>query len=115
MDKPDLLGNVLEGVLKASNLKIDLSLHKLWKQWADLVGPAIAQNARPAAIRGNLLLVNVSSAPWMQQLQFLKDELIKKLNDAFEKNPIADIRFQIGPIETDEEVQPNAGCRGSQK
>jgi len=99
MDKPDLLGNVLEGVLKASNLEIDLSIRKLWKQWADLVGPTVAQNARPAAIKGKLLLVNVSSAPWMQQLQFLKNELIGKLNGAFEKDAVADIRFQIGPVE----------------
>jgi len=105
MDKPDLLGNVLDGVLKASNLKIDLSLHRLWKQWADLVGPAIAQNARPAAIKGKLLLVNVSSAPWMQQLQFLKNELIKKMNNALEKDAVADIRFHIGPIENHEEVK----------
>lgn len=108
MDKPDLLSNVLEGVLKASNLKIDLSLHKLWKQWADIVGPVIARNTRPAAIKGKLLLVNVSSAPWMQQLQFLKDELIKKLNDALERDAVADIRFQIGPIENEQECHPDA-------
>jgi predicted nucleic acid-binding Zn ribbon protein len=105
MKKPDLLGNVLEGVLKAPHFKLDLSLHRLWKQWADLVGPAIARNARPAAIKGKLLLVNVSSAPWMQQLQFLKIELITKLNDAFEKDVVGDIRFQIGPVDNDNECR----------
>jgi predicted nucleic acid-binding Zn ribbon protein len=102
MAKPDLLGNVLEGVLKASNMKTDLSLHKLWRQWAELVGPTIADNARPAAIKGKLLLVNVSSAPWMQQLQFLKNELIEKLNTALGKNAVRDIRFQIGPVQNTE-------------
>jgi predicted nucleic acid-binding Zn ribbon protein len=99
MAKPDQLGNVLESVLKASSLQIDLSLHKLWRQWDDLVGPTIAQNARPAAIKGKLLLINVSSAPWMQQLQYLKDDLVEKINDDFDKEIVTDIRFKIGPVD----------------
>jgi predicted nucleic acid-binding Zn ribbon protein len=99
MAKPDQLGNVLESALKASNLQISLSLHRLWRQWDNLVGPAIAKNARPAAIKGKLLLVNVSSAPWMQQLQYMKNDLMEKLNDAFDKQIVTDVRFQIGPIE----------------
>jgi predicted nucleic acid-binding Zn ribbon protein len=99
MGKPDLLGNILGETLKASKIGIDLELHRLWKQWADLVGPAIAHNTRPAAIKGKLLLVNVSSAPWMQQLQYLKDELIAKLNAALDKEAVQDIRFRVGPVE----------------
>ena len=99
MAKPDQLGNVLENALKASSLQIDLNLQRLWRQWDDLVGPAIAKNARPAAIKGKLLLVNVSSAPWMQQLQYLKDELVEKLNNAFDKEVVKDIRFKIGPVD----------------
>lgn len=97
--KPDALGQVLQNALKASNIDIDLGLYRLWQHWDDLVGPAIARNARPAAIKGNLLLVNVSSAPWMQQLQYLKGELTQKLNGAFDQEIVTDIRFQIGPIE----------------
>jgi predicted nucleic acid-binding Zn ribbon protein len=98
MAKPDQLGNVLESALKSSNLQIDLSLHRLWRRWDNLVGPAIAKNARPAAIKGKLLLVNVSSAPWMQQLQYLKDDLVVKLNNAFDRQIVTDIRFKIGPV-----------------
>jgi predicted nucleic acid-binding Zn ribbon protein len=63
-----------------------------------VVGAAIAQNTRPEAIKGKLLLVNVSSAPWMQQLQFLKPELIDKLNQTLGKELVEDIRFQIGQV-----------------
>ena len=99
MAKPDQLGNVLENALKATNMQIDLSLQRLWRQWDDLVGPAIAKNARPAAIKGKLLLVNVSSAPWMQQLQYLKNDLMEKLNAAFDTPIVKDIRFKIGPMD----------------
>ena len=99
MDKPAPLGGVLQDVLKASNIDVDLQLYRLWEQWADLVGTTIAQNARPAAIKGKLLLVNVSSAPWMQQLQYLKPELMEKLNSAFGREAVEDIRFKIGPVD----------------
>ena len=98
MDRPDPLGSILKKALKTSNIAVDLELYELWEQWADLVGPDIAQNARPGAIKGSLLLVHVSSAPWMQQLQYLKYELMEKLNKALGRPVIQDIRFKIGPI-----------------
>ena len=99
MDKPASLGSILSQVLSASNVEVDLNTYRLWKEWPQLVGPAIARNTRPEAIKGKLLLVNVSSAPWLQQLQYLKCELIEKLNKAFGKKTVGDIRFKIGPIE----------------
>jgi predicted nucleic acid-binding Zn ribbon protein len=98
MDKPAPLGGILQKALEASSIDVDLNLHRLWERWMDLVGPTIAENARPAAIKGRLLLVHVSSAPWMQQLHYLKDELIEKLNSALGKESVKDIRFKIGPI-----------------
>ena len=98
MEKPLPLGSVLQQAIKATRLDVDLDAYRLWQQWEDLVGPAIAENARPEAIKGTLLLVNVSSTPWMQQLQFLKNELIEKINEAFEKDLVGDIRFKIGVV-----------------
>lgn len=98
MDKPAPLGEILQKTLEASSIDVDLNLHRLWERWAALVGPTIAQNARPAAIKGKLLLVHVSSAPWMQQLHYLKDELMEKLNSALGKESVKDIRFKIGPL-----------------
>ena len=99
MDKPAPLGGILKQAMKASNIEVDLQIYRLWEKWPDLAGPAIAQNARPEAIKGKLLLVNVSSAPWMQQLQYLKYELLEKLNGALGCKAVEDIRFKIGPVD----------------
>jgi predicted nucleic acid-binding Zn ribbon protein len=98
MDKPTALGRILGEALRASEIDVDLEIYRLWEEWTDLVGPAIAQNASPEAIKGKLLLVNVSSSPWMQQLQYLKSELMEKLNTALGRNAVEDIRFKIGPV-----------------
>jgi predicted nucleic acid-binding Zn ribbon protein len=101
MDKPAPLGTILQQALKASRIDVNLEAYKLWQQWNDVVGPAIAENTRPQAIKGKLFLVNVSSAPWMHQLQFLKPELIEKLNETLGKEVVGDIRFKIGPVNSD--------------
>ena len=98
MDKPEPLATVLQQAIQASRIDVDLDTHKLWQQWKEVVGQAIAENASPEAIKGKLLLVNVSSAPWMQQLQYLKPELIEKLNESLGKKVVGDIRFKIGPV-----------------
>ncbi len=96
MDKPAPLRDVLREALKVCGMDVDLQLYSLWEQWPDLVGPAIAKNAHPVAIKQTLLLINVSSAPWMHQLQYLKSELIEKLNNALGREAVKDIRFKIG-------------------
>jgi predicted nucleic acid-binding Zn ribbon protein len=99
MRKPASLGTVLQQAVEASGIDVDLDAYRLWQKWDEVVGPAIAQNTRPEAIKGKLLLVNVSSAPWMQQLQFLKPELIQKLNEMLGKELVENIRFQIGKVD----------------
>jgi predicted nucleic acid-binding Zn ribbon protein len=101
MDRPAPLGTILQQAIEASKIDVDLDAYRLWQQWKDVVGPAIAENTRPEAIKGKLLLVHVSSAPWMHQLQFLKPELIEKLNETIGKEVVGDIRFKIGPMNGD--------------
>jgi predicted nucleic acid-binding Zn ribbon protein len=101
MDRPAPLGTILQQAIEASKIDVDLDAYRLWQQWKDVVGPAIAENTRPEAIKGKLLLVHVSSPPWMQQLQFLKPELIEKLNETIGKEVVGDIRFKIGPMNGD--------------
>ena len=104
MDKPAPLGTILQQAIEASRIDVDLDAYRLWQHWKDVVGPAIAENTSPEAIKGKLLLVHVSSAPWMQQLQFLKPELIEKLNETIGKEVVGDIRFKIGPVNRDRDI-----------
>jgi predicted nucleic acid-binding Zn ribbon protein len=92
------IGNILTDVLKTYRRESDGELTQVWQVWDDIVGDVIAQNARPAAFKGKILLVHVSSSTWVHQLQFLKQEMIAKLNDTFGKELISDLKFKIGPL-----------------
>ena len=90
--------NVIDDVLKPYRSKPDFELKNVWGLWDEAVGKTIAQNARPAAFKGKLLIVHVSSSSWIHQLQFLKHDMIGKLNTALGKSLIAEIKFKIGPL-----------------
>ena len=91
--------NILDDVLKPYRSKPDFELKEVWRLWDEAAGETIAQNARPAAFKGKLLVVHVSSSTWIHQLQFLKDDMITELNAALGKPLIEEIKFKIGPLD----------------
>jgi predicted nucleic acid-binding Zn ribbon protein len=98
LKKPLPLREILGGALKNSKINIDLQTCKLWDLWDHIVGPAIARNAQPDAIKGNLLIVHVAESTWMHHLQFIKEDMVKQLNEALGKEAISDIRFKVGSL-----------------
>lgn len=93
---PVPIGSVLTSVLKSCQSKTDGSLAVVWDLWTETVGDAIAQNAKPAAFKQDILLVHVSSSVWLHHLQFLKQDIITKLNAAMENASVKEIKFKIG-------------------
>ena len=94
--EPVSLSKVLPDILKSIRTGSDAQLVKVWELWDSVVGQTIAKNTRPAAFKGKLLLVEVSSSPWMHQLQFLKSDIIEKINQAFGQEMVEEIKFKIG-------------------
>jgi predicted nucleic acid-binding Zn ribbon protein len=92
------IGSIIGDVLAKYRHETDAELVQVWQIWDDIVGTVIAQNAKPAAFKGRILLVHVNSSTWIHQLQFLKKEMIEKLNDTLGKTLIEDLKFKIGPL-----------------
>ena len=92
------ISGIIDDVLKTYRQESDGELIQAWHIWDDIVGDIIAQNAKPVAFKGRVLLVHVSSSTWIHQLQFLKAEMIEKLNNALGKKLIDDLKFKIGPL-----------------
>jgi len=92
------IGGVIDDVLSEYRNKYDLELIQVWRLWDGVVGEAIAKNAQPAAFKGKLLLVYVTNSTWLHQLQFLKGDILSRLNDALAKTKVEGIIFKIGSI-----------------
>ncbi len=93
------IGKVMPRVFSAVRNHADADMLQIWDVWSEAVGRVVAENAWPAAFKGNLLLIHVNSSPWLQQLQFLKADIITRLNQALDRELIKDLKFKIGPLE----------------
>jgi predicted nucleic acid-binding Zn ribbon protein len=78
--RPVRIGEALRAALARLPIARRIADHALWAEWDAVVGPTLAQHARPERLRHGVLLVAVDSAEWMQELQFLKRELRDRLN-----------------------------------
>ena len=90
------VGKVVEGLLKTCRPEAAGKLGQIWDIWDQAVGEAIGRVAIPVAFKGRLLLVNVTSSTWLHHLQFLKQDVIVKVNQVLGEPLVADIRFRIG-------------------
>ncbi len=93
------IGNILPDVIRTCRREGDTAMTAVWDIWDHAVGATVAENTQPAAFKGRLLLVHVSSSVWLHQLQFMKPELIEKVNAACTQRLVEDITFKIGPLE----------------
>lgn len=92
------LGDFLPGILKKKRIYIDLESKEIRDAWDDAVGPMIASNTNPCRLKNGTLFVKVSTSTWMQQLQFMKREIMEKVNSAFKAEQIKNIYFSIGEM-----------------
>lgn len=92
------LGQVIKAVLQNQRKHRDAKMIRVWDVWPASVGGQIALNTSPAAFKGGLLIVNVTDSAWLQQLWYLKTEIIGKVNDGLGENLVEEIRFKIGPV-----------------
>ena len=92
------IGRIVEKVLKSHRRKADSDLTCIWDVWEGIVGEVVASHTRPEAFKGRLLLVTVSNSTWIHHLQFLKKDIVQKINDHFSKNVVDEIRFKIGVL-----------------
>lgn len=88
---------------------------KLWANWAQFVGPSLAEYTEPVGFAYGTLHIWVKNSVWMHQTIFVKDQIIdsvnKKLNMKFVKN----IRFTLDRHAVPAESAPQEGLRENLK
>jgi hypothetical protein len=92
------MDSVLKEVARDLNFEDKMEQVMLYRLWTAAVGEQIARNATPVLVRGGVLHVNVTSSVWVQELHFLRDMLLEKLNAGLSGQKITAIRFKVGPV-----------------
>jgi len=95
---PEQIESILGRVLTSLDAGMKLKQYQIWEVWDSVVGEAIARQAQPQQVRNMILWITVSSSTWMQQLEFMKRQIVDRLNEQIGEVVIKDIRFRIGEI-----------------
>lgn len=89
------VGDIVAGAIKGLGIEAKIEEGRLRAEWAKIVGAAIAERSRPLRARGGTLLVEVRNSTWMNEIQFHRGEIVRKVRREFPKLKIDDIRLQI--------------------
>jgi hypothetical protein len=94
--QPNRIGAVLERIFQRIDPPDRRGIYRIWFFWNEEVGEAIAARAQPAGYHRGVLSVRVTSHAWMQELQFLKEDIRQRLNARLGREQIRDIYFVAG-------------------
>lgn len=86
----------IRDILANLQVKERVKEYGLWKEWNKLVGEQISKNCQPERLKDGILFLRVSSPVWAQQLHFMKNMIIEKVNGFMGSNGIKELRFQVG-------------------
>lgn len=100
--RPELLASLLRKSFDGTGLGERLKDLAIWQHWEQVVGAAIARRARPLRLSGGVLTVVVGSAPWMQQLNFMKADLVSRLNSRLGEERVREIVLKSGRVAEEE-------------
>ncbi|MFH1079933.1 MAG: DUF721 domain-containing protein [Pseudomonadota bacterium] len=92
------IDDILEKTLKKYHLPLKTEDRRLRDVWLRAVGSRIAAQTKPDCIKKAVLFVKVANSVWIQQLHFMKQEIIEKFNDLHQTEPLKDIFFAVGEI-----------------
>lgn len=99
MGKPQQISTILKPLLKRYGLETQMQIYTLIDQWEDFVGYQVASHTLPYHLRFRKLYLFVDSPAWMNQLNYLKEELKNKINKEVGEVWIQEIIMKVGSVE----------------
>ncbi len=78
-------------------------------QWPELVGSILSEHTAAEFVRKGTLFVRVSDPIWMQELQFLKPVLIRRIDEEIGEGIILEIHLRMGEISPTLEKEKEEG------
>ena len=91
---PASFGSSVAGALKALGLTKKLRQYEVLERWPAIVGERIAAATEAVRIDDGKLTVHVTRATWRNELTFLKQDLLRKINEVMGEEIVTDIIFR---------------------
>ena len=89
------IGLPVRSLLGDAKLAFNPEDGQIWQVWDEVVGPAVARNARPLWIKDGRLRVKVSDPIWLQELGFVEERIREGLNARLGRKAVDKIEFRL--------------------
>lgn len=88
----------LDGWIRRKGLSREFLQYSVWLRWSELVGEHLARRTQPHTLDGDTLVVRVASSAWLNELNFMKHDLLRSINAGLGKQVVRQLRLRVGPI-----------------
>ena len=93
---PQLVGSVLDDVMQASGWTQRSGVAQLLANWADFVGPEVAEHVQVQTFDDGVLVLRADSTAWATQVRLLSATLLRRLADTLGEDVVRTITV-LGP------------------
>ena len=90
---PEKVGPLLDGFLKRTGLREPILQAEAAEEWAGKVGEGIAKVTRARGVRNGALVVEVRSSAWLMELNLMKGEILRRVNEGRTEGLVEEIVF----------------------
>ena len=97
--KPQPIGDVLTGVLEDAGMLRQFERLGVLEAWPEIVGEQVAAVTRARSVEDTTLVVEVRSSAWLMELDMMKGDLVKRVNEHVPETPLARIAFVLAETE----------------
>lgn len=92
------LRDVIAGLFQDGLLPFNPDDARIWELWEETIGEAIAAHAHPVWIKQGTLRVDVKESIWLQELEFMAEDIRTELNRRMGRCAVRKIQFRLGVV-----------------
>ena len=91
--------SLLIPIIKQLGIESDIKLADIKRNWVQLFNKPLSYHMSPRKLSNGEILIHVDSHMWLQELQFYKEEILRKLHPY----GVRALRFKIGRVSAEKE------------
>jgi len=90
--------DIIEAIVPRCRREANTEMARIRRIWDNVLPDEVIENAQPAALKNDILLVHVRSSTVTHQLRFMVEEIKQHLNTPEGARPIQSIKFKVGKL-----------------
>lgn len=97
--EPQQIGDVLSEVLEDAGVLRQFERLGVLELWPEIVGERVAEVTRARNVDDTVLIIEVRSSAWLMELNMMKGDLLKRVNEHATETPMDRLVFVLAETE----------------